>query len=406
MTFFILVCLVVVGVTFPNITYAILPPDIVISLGTQFVQVFALVSVFVGGTIGSLAVLGKRWLAFNVKTVMYGLFLFSLLLLAILIALTIRHSYIVNLQNNQVVFLEEQNQLLQEGLSGVGTTTQYVEHSFFSDTITLYSDELPEPFVMEIDLNRKAFQLGQYEQYAFLDGSWDGTPFHNYTYLRTTSPTPQADDFIISFERQRFVDLSTRDSYTLTLQIKGDLMTVTIPQVVGDFVTRNDLAYTRIQSVARAEVAYRGETFTADALVESTYSNDYRQYIFFPEYDEVVTQTHQFILWDEVGNFYLIDDSDVTPFTPSYPSHTWLLHKDTRTDTTRKSFDATIRTQTSVDDIPAWTIQIPQFDLATFTLSPTHTFKDETNRKRMLVTGTVEDTNGTRSISGSLHLVQ
>lgn len=423
----ITLCLVV---CVPRLTYALLPPDVIFNVGSQFVQMFSVVALVVTGLVTSIVIVGRQWFFLSLQhawKIFVGGFLIVMVAVGYIYydqqqtvsgASTEQLTQLKALNSalrselEQRVPIEEYQRLLSAyeasseyipGFDPQSSSSQSVSRAHFtSDTITLYTDQLDEPFVLEIDLNRREDISGLYSQYTFLNGSWMGEAFSDYQLVYGSSTLPRPNDFMPVFNRTRAYDLSTRDSYDFELVVQGEIMSVSIHDIEGDFLTRNHPAYTRYQSAATALVKYRGQSFTAQALVESAYSDDYTKYIFFPEYSEVDATTHQFILWDDEGNLYMIDKSEVRSNTPAYPSHNWLLYKNARTGALKKSFSLELDSEGD-----QYIIEIYDFDQARIRLTQTTDFKNNDNERiRALVSGTIIDNSGVRTVSGVLHLVR
>lgn len=418
----------------PYQVHALLPPDLVVSVGSQIVQFFSIGAVVVGGVFSSLAYWSRRWFCWSNKKVWKVI---SLIVFIVVCAIVLVYVVELEKQNNnslnQMEKLQSINAGLEERLGNsvsladyqrlvaelnkqspdfrpdiflFATGTQSLDKQFHSDNIILYRGG-GSSFALEIDFNRIEVSPGVYTHYTYLNGNINGEIISDYDSVFATTTTLQKNRYVTEISRVMADDLSPRDSYKVTVLVNGDPVSFEIKNLQGDFVTRNHPDYTQLQSEGTAEVIYKGEKFEAQALVENTYANNYTTKIFFPGYQEIDSTTHQFVLWDENENFYLIDISEVRSDTPEYPSHVWLLYKSASGETIKKSFSASVSSVSDKIGRVSWSVSAPDFEGAMITVSPVVPFKQSgEDRIRTEVSGTIYDNNGSRSIGGILHLVK
>ncbi len=418
--------LVVLLLSVPQYVGAVLPPDIIFSVGAQFAQFFSLIALVAGGVIGSILV-ALRSHVLLIQT--HGRFIIATVI--ILVCASITTFFIVQETQNRALY-ETQIQILNDQITALTRTITVQSTStasdpmvvppevgweslsdmrkvFNNDTLFLYSADAEDPFYLEIDMNRRQTPSGLFAHYYYLIGVLDGVDSHEYHFSYSSSTTPIPTEFIERIDRKPFSDLSTREEYSGTVLRNGTPLSFVVQNVQGDFLTKNSPAYTRIESVGSGLVTYKGKTFPVHALVEKLYSNDFSKYIFFPDSENVEAETRQFVLWDSEGNFYLIDQSAVTSDTPQYPSHTWLLHKNAKENYTQKSFTADVTAEFVLgQQEKRWSISTPDFDQATINLSLVKYIDDgdDQTRLRALVEGEIRDTTGTRSITGFVHIIK
>ncbi|MCA9357422.1 hypothetical protein H6784_03285 [Candidatus Nomurabacteria bacterium] len=418
----------------PKPAHALLPPDMIFSVGSSVVQFFSIAALVVGGVFSSIVYTGRRWLALSNKKVWL---IISVIATIVLVAIAI--SYGLEVKRQQVSYLEHiallesvkasLEQKIEESVprtdyqqlikrlnqkyplpspdSFVSTSSDSSNKRFLSDAVTIYGGATSTPFILEVDFNRIERGNGMFSHYTFLNGYYQNSFFSDYDAKYSDGTDLVTNRFVKSIEKKWASDSSPRDKYQTTVLLNGEPMEITISDIAGDFVTRNQPTYTQFQSVGTAEVKYRGQTFAAQALVESSYSSDYSKKIFFPGYKDVEATTHQFVLWDEDENFYLIDNSVVQSNTPEYPSHTWLLYKNKKEGTSKKSFEAEVETSKDNDGKISWQVRAPGFNNAVFTLASQVPFKQkEDERIRAIVSGTVTNASGTKAVGGVLHLVK
>ncbi len=395
----------------PKVSLAVLPPDVVVSVGAQVAGFFSLIVAVIVSLFASLAVMYFWWYEWCKRNSIY--IAFGVLAVALVVSNVF---YIWQLQSltNQgpIVFTvpEKPSDLSPQHPPQPATDTERNPADecqtceFYSDSITLYVPSLNRPFVLELDMNRRQEPNTSFTHYYFLDGLINAQPTEQYVQHSEMGYELSPESFLTNIERIRPADASVRDTYRgAVLTEQNEKVSFQIDTLQGDFISRNLPEYTQFQSVADATVSLNGEELTAYALVENLISNNFEKKIFFPGLDAVEALTYQFVLWDEDGNFYLIDKSEVFSDSPDYPSHTWILFKNTKTGEAKKSFTADI---TTVSDTQ-WIVQLPDLLGASLELSVQNQYQEERDgRSRFIVRGVVTDDSGTRTISGLLRKVQ
>jgi hypothetical protein len=417
----------------PLPAFALLPPDIIFSVGSSVVQFFSIAALVVGGIFSSLVYAGRRWFLLQGRNVWFVItILFFIVCLAIAVVCVVemkreRDLYRAELLQEQeavaVLDAELRNrvprddylallQQLSETHGGpdpllalVASTSR--DREFYSNNITLYGQLGSFPFALEIDFNRIEQQPGVFTHYTYMSGNLLGESVADYAVQYSTSTELLPNRFVRMVEHTLAGDLSPRGTYALEVQVDGAWISVEVDGLEGDFITRDRPSYLQHQSVGEASLVYQGGMYQVNALVEAAYSNDYAKHIFFEGRDTLRATTHQFVLWDEAENFYLIDVSEVHSDTPEYPSHIWLLYKEGSTGVMEKSFTATIEQQTDVEGKVSWEVSMPDLAGASMTLLPRSPFKQVgDDRIRSMVVGTIRDDAGERSIEGVLHLIE
>jgi len=380
--------------TFPQSAQAVLPPDLIVSAGAQVAGVFSvLVAVFVS-VCASVAVVSLAWYQWFKQWSVHIAFGILALALVVSNAVTL---YLVH-KNAQIDPPSPVVDAQPAGESGCDTC------QFYSDSITFFVPDAVSPTVVELDLNRKQEADGSYSHYYFLDGLSGENKLNLYTQFISPARTLLPHSFLTQIERIEPEDASVRAIYTGEVETRGGRrISFTTSELQGDFVTRNTPEYTQLQSPVTAQLRIDGKETTAYGLVESLHSVDYNKWIFFPEYYSVQAKTHQFVLWDEEGSFYMIDDSQVFSDTKAYPSHSWLLYKDASTGQTQKGFVTTITSEGE----DQWQVTVPDFLQGNIRLRLVQTYQPKENgRTRHIVSGVVTDERGERQISGMLRIVE
>jgi hypothetical protein len=398
---------------------AILPPDIIFSVGSQFAQFFSLIAVVVGGIAGAIALVLRTHLMFLQRNIwrVVGLIFF-------LVIIVIFSTYYFQERKNEKIYVEHIKNLQQQlekmnavittkststlatataASSSTWETLEDTKKIFNSNTIHLYGNENGTPFYLELDLNRRQTPSGLFQHYYYIVSSHQGLDSNDYQTSYSSSTEPVPTGALLDFERRPFSDLSTREEYYGRVNLDGKDISFEVKNLSGDFITRNTQAFTRFQSVGEGEITYNNNKTSVYGLVEGIHSSDFSKSIFFEGSENITATTRQFVLWDEFGNFYMIDQSKVESESPAYTSHTWLLHKNKKTGSTQKSFSSDI-TARSIFGKPetGWTITANDFDNAVIEISLLDYIDDGDSQERLraLVTGKISDDNGTRNISG------
>ncbi len=216
---------------------------------------------------------------------------------------------------------------------------------YFSDEIILASKNQNDKnrFVLNLELNRKEVEKGKFIHYytaRFFQNGKEKTVRTNF-YSNTEKITKNA--FLPKYENAVFDDLSTRESFAFALSIDGKTFDITTTGLEGDFITKNDITYTRYLSEGKGTVKIGGEKFEANAALEKVYSSDHSKYLFFPGVNDLTSRTYRFLVWNSEGNFYLLDNSIVSKDHPAYRPHTWILYKNAAPKYLQKFFEAQIK---------------------------------------------------------------
>ncbi len=271
------------------------------------------------------------------------------------------------------------------------------DRKFYADELIFFGETNPnEPFILYVDLNRK--KVGNvYQHYYFADFIYQGRHRQLYTSSLENTEQIKPQDFLRSFSADMAEDLSSRENYSLDFVYNDLNITARVKDFKGDFLQKNTLEYTKYVSEQAGEVTINGKTYPVHAYLAKVYSGDYAKYIFFDGYDNLKSLAQFFVLWDEQGNFYVLDDSEVYTEVPDYKSHTWVLYKNKKLQTTKKAFYAKV----NVDEAPAfpsaWSIDIPDFE-SRLELSPEIFFTDK--KDAGLAKGTVVTPEDTSLLSG------
>lgn len=267
-------------------------------------------------------------------------------------------------------YLDQGSTLIEIKNNFENLKTEGEQLRYLRDDLTLSGEDLAgNDFLLKVGLNRKEIEPSKFIHYYSARLFYLGKSHIIYSSnFIDPSPYPQTNQFLKSFTNELTDDLSTKETYSFNITIDEEEIRAEINGLVGDFITKNRLEYTRYLSIGTAEVTLNNQSFQTNAMIEKSYSSDHSKYLFFDGYDEMSSRTYKFELWDEENNFYLIDDSVVSEDHPAYRPHTWVLYKDTKGNYTKRAFSAEIEFQE--DELAkSWQISVPKldfdFDLAT-----------------------------------------
>lgn len=277
------------------------------------------------------------------------------------------------------------------------TVDQGEELKYFRDRVILANHDSENSWILELDLNRKQNEKNKYIHYYNATLFQNGKKESINTNFHSNSPEIKSNNFLKKFENTTFEDLSTRESYVFKIQIGDKEINADLKNLEGDFITKNSIVYTRYMSEGDAEVTINDKEFTVEASLEKTYSSDHSKYIFFPGLSQLSSRTYRFLIWDEDGNFYLLDNSTVNKENPYYRPHTWILYKNSNPKYLQKTFQADIEL-TEIGEVKSWQIEIP--DLKT---SLSISAIDSSNESWIegSVTGTATKNEETKKVFGA-----
>lgn len=235
---------------------------------------------------------------------------------------------------------------------------------FFSEDIVISGqDESGKDFLLSLMFCRKEdSKSSTFLHYRFASLIYDTVNFDLTDSFSDVHAEEVPHGFLESFRLRGAEDLSTRESYSLTVSIGGKTMKIEIPELQGEFLIKNTPDYTKYSSDSPASVQIDGKTLNFRAYVERIYSSDYSTYVFFPGHGKTRSETHSFVLWDELGNLLVLDTSQVGEDNPSYRSHTWVLSKNRKLGVLRKAFEAHV----AFRDDPSggeWNISVPPLEV-------------------------------------------
>lgn len=370
----------------PSTVFAVLPPDIIFSLGTQLWQVVVGVGALVVGSVTALFPF--------MRSATYRVPRQRVLLMVIGSAIVLSGlAYFIYLIAIKIPVRNVPPPQPAMAVISAATST----HEFHSDRF-VFSGQYANgaPILVDLIVNRKGLDDGSFVHYYLLNLIDKKIAKKIYSERTVAGHEVLSDLFFTQFARATSTDHSARDSYEMTFQQSGKTFHIRTGELSADFMTKNEPEYTAYVSVGTSTLLFGNESVALHVMHERVYSSDYRKTIFFDGSDTLPSETIQLVFWDELGNFYLVDHSLVKASSSAYSTHFWALMKDGDGYVKRayRGDARAIHTATSTHFLAA----VPDFQQATFSLDLKQPFSEE--QEKGLVSGAVEDALGLRMLSG------
>ncbi len=342
---------------FPLSAQAVLPPDVIFSIGTQVSSLMTNIGILLlGGFMAITPFLREIIEKIRAKKGVFITIGFVVLVTASVFLIA-------------GIFNPKQKPIVQEPI----TSTSSASYRFYSDRFVIAKkDTQGRPFLLDLIINRKENQKGGFIHYYLgniISGIENGK-FYKERVFETEAVLP--DLFFTEFERKEPTDHSSRETYVFTFSLLGKTYSVKTDELVADFITKNNPEYTQYASAGTAQVTVDEETFKAPIMHQKVYSEDYRPTIFFDEQDNIRSKTLQLVLWSDAGDFFLVDKSEVIDFSPAYTSHFWALMK-SKDGYSKKAFKGSAWKETK-NGVITFSASVPDFKNIELRTILTHQF--------------------------------
>jgi len=285
--------------------------------------------------------------------------------------------------------------------SSASTSVQRTQ--YISDVFTVYVPDTEPPMMLELDFTRLEKTDGTYQQHHHAMGTFEGISLFESVQILTDQSSVQAADWLLQFTEFEAVDYSLRDSYQIVFTLDDMPIQLSVSELSGDFLTRGRLDYLRYISDGVASVVYGDQIYEAHVYHQRTAGIDLGTDLLFFDRDSLDTMTAQFILWDEQNNFYLFDQTKVTPDNTVYPSHTWLLYKNRTNHSPLKGYDGSVIFYEN-ERKPTWEITTQSFGGRNFRLELEQMYGSSRQTTRGMVRGSVvTDTGEVLPVAGTVY---
>lgn len=297
----------------PFVSSAVLPPDLLFSVGSSFAQwLSVLAAVFAGIVASTLPFARSAAEGFRASRGKILLALGVGCAVALVIAL---------------VALPEQTSPPPIILA-TSTPSGIVSREFFADDIVLVAPESPfGRFAVDLSLNRKQEPDGTFVHYYYADLLLGTTTFGRYDSAQLPHAALAPVGAVAEIVRDRSADLSARATIAGTLQFGPHTVMFATDELNGDFLIKDLPEYMKHGSAGRVRLEVDGTEFDGFVYAAHISSTDFAPTIFFPGYNTMHANARQFMFWDAEGNFFLADRTDVREEIPAYPSHQWTLFR-------------------------------------------------------------------------------
>lgn len=235
---------------------------------------------------------------------------------------------------------------------------------FYRDNLTLVERDFADsPIVIKLELNRREDSPNKFTHYYSVSYMNEGTAKTDYYSFKSDQSDVKAADFLPHVENLIAADLSSREEYQFELELPETSIKAVVTDLDGDFITKIQPGYTRYTSVGEAEVAINNQELTFDASLEKIYSEDSSVWIFFDGVYDLESTTDKLVMWNEDGDYYLLDTTTTNKYQHEYRPHTWVLHKDSDQRANLKSFTANLDREKLTDDLWRWQVGFPEFEV-------------------------------------------
>lgn len=377
--------LFVIYLLYPKPAKAVIPPDFIFNIGTSIAQVFSVVILF----FSALFATTYQFIKLKFASLKHRR-IFLILSIVLVIFGSLGISLIYTLRKENIDFKTWLN-LYQISKHTTDDTKDY----FYDRIIVSAKDDQQQPLVAVFEGSRQETKQPGFSHSYGVYVLYQGKVFRDFTSFTSPSSTVQAHDFITSFSSNASAELP-EFTYTMGIKLDTQNFTFTFSDLESDFLVKNNLEYIRFISPGLAKISVGGKVFSGHVMVDRVLSTNGK--IPTLEGYEVKRTSHSIALWQENGDFYHIDTSQV--FTPNVPyaSHTWVLYKNAQTKSTNKLYEASVVYTPNPE--PSWKIIIPELNNTKLTFKLISTLTKNSEQLEGYVQGTVQDKSGKHEVSG------
>lgn len=282
-----IIYLVVLTFFTPSISYAVVPPDFIINISSQFAQFFSIVGILTATVFGSIFHFFKDVLS---KTVKWVIAISTILIIFIVIYFKFFYLY-----------------------------------SFYNDSLTLlYKNDIGQDQALVVELFRIETLPHIYKQYYIATEINDQkNKKSSYTKFYSRKSTVIEKDFVKKFSNKNNYNILTED-YLIVFELDNKEYTVDILNMHGDFIVNNSLERLTYTNMGTTDLSIDGEKYPTNYLLIKNLSTDVSKSVADNTLKSITN--HEFIV-DEDGGSYLVDNTIVTNPTDDYISHLWVLCK-------------------------------------------------------------------------------
>lgn len=344
--FVYLIILVVGGVMFfPRITQAVVPPDFIFNIGSQIAQIFSVAVVFLSAIfVTSYQFIKTKFATLKARRIFWIISIICILVASLIGAVL----YSVHKQNN--LYARWVGWFQRSGQRDKNQKQQYL----YDRIIVSGRDKENKPLLILFEGSRQELKNYLFGHSYTVNILYKDRVYSDYALFNSSSSSIQTHKFITHFSHLTTPELPI-EAYEFSLYLKDKRFALSLSDLNGDFLIKNRLDYLRYVSSGKARVEIESESIEGRVMVDRVLSEDAAVPTlqgYNPKY-----MSHSIALWDEEGNFYHLDKSEV--FTPNIPyaSHTWVLYKNNQGES-KKIYEAEVNFNQE-GDAPLWKINIP-----------------------------------------------
>jgi hypothetical protein len=328
-------------------------PDIIFNIGSQIVQVFSVVVVF----LSTIFVTVYQFIKIKLKTLKVSkLFLLGSIIVILLISgLSVG---IYSLYKKNALYADwVRAEQLRAANSTVG------ENNYFYDRIIVSAlDGEKKQFLLTLEAVRSQSGKSSYLHGYTATVLYEGQEYTSGDTFEAAVNSIQPHQLVTEYNWQSPNQLPV-ESGNISFKIQDKVISVSLTDLNGDFLVKNKLNYFRYVSAGKAHIIFDGLAMDGHVMVDKVLSNDKR----VPTLDGYSPKrtTHSIALWDEQGRFFHFDLSDVAEKNDLYQSHQWILFKDGSSGGAQKFYQANLKFNSSGVK-QKWNISVPQMNGAEF----------------------------------------
>jgi hypothetical protein len=351
--FYIFLLITVGNLVLFQTAQAVIPPDFIFNIGSQIVQVFSVVVVF----LSTIFVTVYQFVKIKLKNLKVSkLFWVSSVIVILLIAgLSVE---IYSLYRKNSVYADwVRSEQLRAANSTVG------ENNYFYDRIIVSAlDGEKKQFLLTLEAARSQSGKSSYLHGYTATVLYEGQEYTSGDTFEAAVNSIQPHQLVTEYNWQSPNQLPV-ESGNISFKIQDKVISVSLTDLNGDFLVKNKLNYFRYVSAGKAHIIFDGLAMDGHVMVDKVLSNDKR----VPTLDGYSPKrtTHSIALWNEEGQFFHFDLSDVVEKNDLYQSHQWILFKNGSSGGAQKFYKATLKFASSGVK-PKWNITVPQMNSAEF----------------------------------------
>jgi len=283
----ILLAIVIISVIIPVVSYAVIPPDFILNISSQFTQFFSLVALSLVAASGAMLHFFKDVLSKTVKWVISICLIFITLIVFYFIF--------------------------------------FYSYSFYNDRLTiLYKDNNQKDQALMVELYRIEKFPFIYRHY-YVAKSIDDENNKKYSYTKAYSRTGGVleKNFIKKFLNNNNYNTLNED-YFINLEVDNKEYIISLPDLHGDFILNNSLPRLTYINMGQTNISIDNTIYPAQFLLTKNLSNDSSKSVADDTLESITN--HEFLA-DTEGGLYLVDSTFVENPKDDYTSHLWVLCK-------------------------------------------------------------------------------